>query len=79
MLPTVAERQTNKRGGRKPKKYKHKDPRLAFHLPDELLAAFNACIASLRPPPTDSAMLRTFVEEALERRGFWPRHDQHNP
>lgn len=47
-------------------------PRLAFHLEQELLDAFDAWRTDTKPNPPISASIREFLREALERRGYWP-------
>ncbi len=87
MTPIVANKPKNNRGRRKavsgtptpPPVYKHKNPRLAFHLPQELLDAFARYVASLPGPPADSAILRGFMEEGLKRAGFWPPKGKQPP
>jgi hypothetical protein len=51
---------------------RHKQPRLAFHLPQELFDAFNSYMASLAPQPAESAVLRHALEQYLAQAGFWP-------
>lgn len=57
--------------GRK-EKDRHVEPREVFHLPRDLRDAMLAFIASKRPAPNKSAVLRLALEEFLEREGFWP-------
>ncbi len=52
---------------------RHKSPRIAFHLPQEMLDAFGRLLASYPDPkPSDSAVLRHALEKLLRERGFWP-------
>jgi hypothetical protein len=53
-------------------KSRHKQPRLAFHLPQELYDAFDGYVEALRPKPPESAVLRLALEEFLTRAGAWP-------
>lgn len=55
---------------------RHTQPRKAFHAPQELFDALNRYIAGARPAPTDAAVLRTALEEFLEKRGFWPPKEE---
>jgi hypothetical protein len=52
---------------------RHKQPRLAFHLPQEMFDAFNEYVESLEPRPNESAVLRMFLERGLRAVGRWPR------
>jgi hypothetical protein len=52
---------------------RHKQPRLAFHLPQELLDAFNDYVQSLPGPPSESSILRGFLMTSLRSLGRWPR------
>jgi len=51
---------------------RHKDPRKAFHAPAELFAALDRYVSQTKPPPSESAALRTALEEFLTNRGYWP-------
>jgi hypothetical protein len=51
---------------------RHIQPRLAFHLSQALLDAFDAYIASLEPRPAESTVLRLALEKYLTEKGFWP-------
>jgi hypothetical protein len=54
---------------------RHVQPRLAFHLSQELLDAFDAYITSLEPRPAESAVLRLALEKYLTEKGFWPKRE----
>lgn len=51
---------------------RHTDPRLAFHLEPELLAALEKYRASQTVPPVVSEVLRTSLREFLRNQGYWP-------
>lgn len=51
---------------------RHKDPRKAFHAPAALFAALDRYVNEAKPPPSESAALRTALEEFLVNRGYWP-------
>jgi hypothetical protein len=51
---------------------RHKQPRLAFHLPQDLYDAFERYVDSLRPKPAEATVLRLAIEELLTQVGFWP-------
>lgn len=70
MSATMAKNRTNKPGGRN--QDRHKEPRLAFHLPQPLFDAFKAHVASLEPEATDAAVLRLALERYLTSVGRWP-------
>jgi hypothetical protein len=77
MLATMAKKQTAKGKGEEPErnprnKDRHVQPRLAFHLPQELYDAFKAHVAGLRPQPNEAAVLRLALEEYLMSKGAWP-------
>ena len=48
----------------------HKEPRESFHLPEKLREALEQYVQQTRPQPGKSAVLRTALEEFLQRRGF---------
>ena len=51
---------------------RHKQPRLVFHLPQDLYDVFKAHVGALRPQPNEAAVLRLALEEYLARKGEWP-------
>jgi len=51
-------------------KDQHKQPRESFHLPQELLDDLKRYVEHARPRPGKSEVLRTALEEFLQRRGF---------
>jgi hypothetical protein len=57
---------------------RHLNPKLVFHLPQELLDALNGFLDTLNPPPPASGVLRVALEEYLERKGHWPKGGKKN-
>lgn len=53
-------------------KSRHTQPRKVFHAPAELFEALQRYQDATKPTPSDSACIRTALEEFLEKRGFWP-------
>jgi hypothetical protein len=51
---------------------RHAEPRLAFHLEQELLDALDAYRSGQRVKPPVSEVLRTALREFLRREGCWP-------
>lgn len=51
---------------------RHAHPRKAFHAPAELFAALARYVADTKPQTSDAGVLRTALEEYLEKRGYWP-------
>lgn len=45
---------------------------LFTRIPPELGAAFEAYVNSLRPRPTATSVVQTFIEDGLKAAGFWP-------
>lgn len=54
---------------------RHKEPREAFHLSEKLQAALERFRESKRPKPGKSEVMRTALEDYLEKEGFWPPTD----
>jgi hypothetical protein len=52
---------------------------LAFHMPQPLFDAFRAHVASLRPTPNESAVLREALERYLVSVGAWPLAEPDKP
>ncbi len=69
-----------KRPGRKPDPEskrsagvdRHTKPRESFHADEALLEAMRQFIAETRPRTNKSEVMRTALEEFLEKRGHWP-------
>lgn len=55
---------------------RHTQPRLAFHMEQQLYDAFKEHVAGLRPRPNESAVLRLALEQYLESVGAWPPADE---
>ena len=77
MLATIESmgKKRTKSGGEEPKSGKqNRSPNYTVfaRIPPELGAAFEAYINSLRPKPTTTSVIQTFIEDGLERVGFWP-------
>ena len=51
---------------------RHKQPKLAFHLPDSLYKAFKKHVEGLKPKPNESEVLRTALENYLRDLGALP-------
>lgn len=50
----------------------HRDPRLAFHCPADIIGRLDAFVAASRPATTQSAVLRDALDEYLTAKGFPP-------
>ena len=51
---------------------RHSQPRFAFHLETELLAALGNYCEAQKLKPDRSEVVRLALREYLEREGFWP-------
>ena len=68
-IPRMAKKKPGKAGesqGRSP------SYTLFTRIPPELGAALEAYVKSLKPRPSITAAVETFLEECLTARGFWP-------
>jgi Arc/MetJ-type ribon-helix-helix transcriptional regulator len=52
---------------------RHKQPRVVFHLPQEMSDALDEYIESLEPRPNASEVHRLALAQFLQRVGYWPR------
>jgi hypothetical protein len=52
---------------------RHAQPRMVFHLEEELLEAVKDYCAAQTVPPDRSDVARVALRQFLERAGFWPR------
>lgn len=55
---------------------RHRNPRKAFHAPEELFDALDHYIAETRPQPSESAVLRLALEQFLRSVGYWNPENQ---
>lgn len=51
---------------------RHLNPRVAFHLESELMAALDEWRTRQRVPPGRSDVIRQALRDFLEREGLWP-------
>ncbi len=51
---------------------RHIQPRLAFHMPQDLFDAFKHHVETSEPRPAEAAVLRLALQQYLERAGEWP-------
>ena len=63
---------TKKKPGRPRGADRHSQPRLAFHLDQDLLDAIDAYCAAQQVEPGRLGVARVALQQFLEREGFWP-------
>lgn len=73
MIAVMAKSRKNPKSKRSQGEDRHTQPRIAFHYPDDLAKALEDYLASNRPSPSKSEVLRLALEEFLSKRGKWPR------
>src|SRR5262245_56702567 len=76
MPATMAKKRSRKPGDTKASDSRnvdrHKQARLAFHLPQDLYDAFQSHVESLEPKPAESEVLRLALRQYLMNAGAWP-------